>query len=180
MSNDDLQAFEGKVVEVRQGDRSSTEIEQLPVVIVLDRLRSAHNVGNIYRLAEICGIREIITCGYTATPPHPKLAKTARGCDELIATRHMPSAEAATRTLIDEGYHCWGVETVPESPTIWKADFQYPLALILGNEALGISPEVLALCENCVHLPVYGTKNSLNVGNCAAVVLYEIIHRLRG
>jgi tRNA G18 (ribose-2'-O)-methylase SpoU len=149
-----------------------------PIVLVLDRLRSAYNVGNIFRLAEICRLECIITCGYTATPPHPKLEKTARGCDRLVPCRHAESSVAALAELHAAGYHVVGVETAPSAPPVWGGQWPYPVAFVFGNEALGIAPEALAACDSLVRLPVYGSKNSLNVGNCAAVVVYEAIRRL--
>jgi tRNA G18 (ribose-2'-O)-methylase SpoU len=146
-----------------------------PVAIVLDRLRSAFNTGNIFRLAEAVGAKEIITCGYTPTPPHPKLAKTAMGSDGMVACRHAPSSVEAICTLRNEGYaQILAVETTTPSRFPWDWTYRYPLAIILGNEALGIDPEALALCDGTLSLPMFGEKKSINVGNCAAVVLYSI------
>ncbi len=166
-------------IQVSTGDRESPSTEEPhPIVIVLDHLRSAYNVGNIYRLAEITHARKIVTCGYTATPPHPKVEKTARGCDKLVATEHYDCAVSALTALRDEGYQIIGVETVDEAPTVWDLEIAFPVALVFGNEALGIDQDALALCDGFVQLPVYGQKNSMNVSNCAAVVLYRALELL--
>ncbi len=145
-------------------------------VIVLDRLRSVHNTGNIFRLAEAIGAAEIIACGYTPAPPHPKLAKTAMGTDTMVPCRTFATSLEAVEQLRCEGFkQILAVESVPDAPAAWDFDYQFPLALVLGNEALGIMPETIAACDGVVALPMFGDKASINVGNCAAVILYSIV-----
>ncbi len=151
--------------------------EPFPIVVVLDRLRSAFNVGNVFRLAEAARLERIFTCGYTATPPHPKLAKTARGCDELVPTTHCQTTTEALHLLRAQGYTIYGIETVENAELVWDTIFEFPAAFVLGNEALGISPEALALCDHFVRLPSFGQKNSINVGNCGAVVLFAAVQQ---
>lgn len=168
----------GHQPKLRCGDRRvPVWHEPMPVAIVLDHLRSAFNVGNIFRLADAVRVAKIITCGYTPTPPHPKLTKTARGCDALLPTRHMADAAAAVRELRADGYRVYGVDTVRDAPSVWDMDLTFPAAFVFGNEALGVGREALNACDGFVALPCFGTKNSINVGNCAAVVLYEVLRR---
>ena len=144
--------------------------------VVLDKLRSAHNVGNIFRLAEAVGAIEVVCCGYTATPPHPKLEKTAMGTDKTVPCRWFPDGASAILQLKQEGCRRVAVETVVGAVAAW--DFPVPeqdIALVFGNEALGISEEALALCDTFIQLPMFGGKSSINVGNCAAVVLYLLV-----
>ncbi|MEA2013279.1 MAG: TrmH family RNA methyltransferase [Verrucomicrobiota bacterium] len=162
---------------VERGDRQKEAGGRVPIILVLDNLRSAFNVGNIFRIAETAGIKEIITCGYTAHPPHPKLKKTARGCDELVKHRHFEKTIDAIFILKDEGNHITAVETCKNASLVWNADLVLPQAFILGNEALGISEEALSLCDSHVKIPVFGYKNSLNVANCTAVIVYDVIRR---
>ena len=167
------------VVSIVTGDKKQPpDHPRHPIVFVLDRLRSAFNVGNIFRLAEICHIQEVVTCGYTATPPHDKLEKTARGCDKLVPYRHFPDTVQAVHRLKQEGFTVMAVETVADAPTLWDASYTFPLALVLGNEALGVQQDVLDLCDGFIKLPVYGTKNSLNVGNAASAVVYQALREL--
>lgn len=147
--------------------------------IVLDRLRSAHNVGNIFRLADAVGAAEVVCCGYTAAPPHPKLVKTAMGADKTVPFRSFPTAAEALAELKNEGCHAVAVETVPNAVDAWGFEYPEKLALVFGNEALGISEEALALCGSAVSLPMFGTKVSINVGNCAAAVLYMIVAKYK-
>jgi tRNA G18 (ribose-2'-O)-methylase SpoU len=165
-------------VRVRAGDDSvPREADLLPVTVVLDRLRSAHNVGNIFRLVEAVRGDGIVACGYTAMPPHPKLAKTARGCEELVPCQHAETAAEAIRSLQAAGRKVYAVETVEGAESVWDVRFSFPCALVLGNEALGVSPEALALCDGYISLPARGIKNSINVGNCAAVALYAALRQ---
>ncbi|NLG14855.1 MAG: RNA methyltransferase [Lentisphaerae bacterium] len=167
------------MVIVRTGDRLDQELvsAQLPVVVILDRLRSAHNVGNIFRLVEaVCG-EAIAACGYTACPPHEKLAKTAMGSDQLVTCNHYETSAQAILDYRARGYRIYGVETVENATLYCDVDIQFPCALVLGNEALGISDDALSLCDQFVCLPSRGRKNSINVGNCAAVVLYECLRQ---
>ena len=165
-------------IEIRQGDRQSTEHPLLPITLVLDRLRSAHNVGNIFRLADAVNAEEILTCGYTATPPHPKLLKTAMGTDEMVKCRHFDTSLEALTELKNNGYQIIGVETAENAISFNDATINPKTAFVFGNEALGISEEALALCDQFVCLPALGRKNSINVSNCAAVILFDAAHKL--
>ena len=172
---------EGESVEavVRRGDREEplAGSSRLPVVLVLDRLRSAHNVGNLFRVAEATRAEGIVACGYTACPPHPKLEKTARGCDRLVPCETAEAAAEAVRRLKGRGYTVYAVETVEGASPYYAVRYAFPCALVLGNEALGVSEEALALCDGYVSLPALGCKNSINVGNAGAVVLFEALRQ---
>jgi len=149
------------------------------IILVLDRLRSAHNTGNIFRIAEAIGAREIIACGYTPAPPHPKLARTAMGADKLVRCRHADTALTAIRLLREEGTaEILAAEWAPgRSVPAWQRDYRFPLAIVFGNEALGIAPEALAAVDGLVSLPMTGVKSSINVGNAAAAILYAVLAR---
>jgi len=165
-------------IALRSGDSEKARLEKnLPVTIVLDNLRSAYNVGNVFRAAEATRAAGIVTCGYTATPPHVKLQKTARGCDELVPCEHFDTTAEAITTLRGRGLKIYAVETVENSQMYWDAPMELPCAFVLGNEALGISQDTLALCDGFISLPALGRKNSINVGNCAAVILFECARR---
>lgn len=154
-----------------------SERTTFPLVLILDRLRSAFNVGNLFRLAETTGVREVFSCGYTATPPHPKLAKTARGCDCVVPCRHFATGADAVTHARAHGFRAVAVETVAGAPLPWDMALSFPIAFVLGNEALGVSDDALQCCDACVRLPCVGFKNSLNVANCAAAILYETLRQ---
>lgn len=154
------------------------DLSTLPeLVLVLDRLRSAYNTGNIFRVAEALGAG-IVACGYTPCPPHPKLAKTAMGTDLTVPCRHFDTAEAAAAALRDAGYAVWAAE--PGGAEAWEAPVTFPLAVVFGNEALGVSAAVLSGVDGILSLPMYGEKASINVGNAAAAILYAVDARRRG
>ena len=145
------------------------------LIIVLDRLRSAHNVGNIFRIAEALGAAEIIACGYTPAPPHPRLEKTAMGSDKMVPCRCFESSLDAIKALRAEGVQeILAAEPLPGSVPAWKRDYKFPLAVIFGNEALGVHPATLEAVDGMVSLPMHGEKASINVGNAAAAILYAI------
>lgn len=151
-----------------------------PLVIVLDRLRSAHNVGNIFRLAEALGA-EVIGCGATPMPPHPKLERTAMGTDKTVPFRVVPETADAIRLLRQEG-----VKTIlaaepggGRDSEAWRREFTPPVAVIFGNEALGVHPEALKMADGLVSLPMKGSKASINVSNAAAAIMYAVESSLR-
>ena len=150
------------------------------VTLVLDNLRSAYNVGNIFRLAEALRC-DVIACGATPAPPHPVLAKTAMGTDRMVPCRIAPDALEAIRLLRAERCgRVLAVECTPGSVEAWRYRPEaMPLALVLGNEAHGIAPEVLAACDGAISLPMFGRKSSINVGNAAAAVLYALEAKFR-
>lgn len=165
---------------VRQGDATVPRSgEQLPVTLVLDRLRSAFNVGNIFRLADAVRVEQIVACGYTPAPPHPKLSKTGMGSELVVACRTAETAAAALAGLRGSGYTVYGVETAATAVSVWDVQLRFPAVLVFGNEALGITPEALAECDYFISLPALGCKNSINVSNCAAVVVFEALRQWR-
>lgn len=164
---------------LRTADRTAPPVGvvPLPVTLVLARLRSAFNVGNIFRLAEATGAERIMACGYTPAPPHPKLEKTARGTDRRVCCEQRPDLTTALTELRQRGYTIYAVETVDGAKAVWDVALRFPAALVLGNEALGIDADELAACDEVLCLPCRGLKNSVNVANCAAVVLYEALRQ---
>lgn len=140
------------------------------VILVLDRLRSAHNTGNIFRIAEALGA-EIAACGYTPCPPHPKLEKTAMGADKMVKCRHFESSCEAVRILRQEGVKMV-LAAEPGGTGAWEMEYQFPLAIVFGNEALGVAEDTLQCVDGIVSLPMLGEKASINVGNAAAAILY--------
>lgn len=149
-------------------------LPRLPAHLVLDRLRSAWNVGAVFRLADAARAAEVVTCGYTAHPPHEKLAKTALGAERCVPTRHFATTADAVKALQSEGTPVYALELAPRGETLWNVAFPRPVALVLGNEAEGVSQDVLSLCDRVVEIPMYGYKNCINVAAACAVALFEI------
>jgi len=148
-----------------------------PLYLVLDNLRSAFNVGSIFRSADAARLQGLYTCGYTAHPPHPKLDKTALGTLDYIETRHFATTLEAVDYLRGRDVPVWALETTSQSRCYTELDYPHPLALIVGNEALGIDREVLECCDQLVEIPMYGYKNSLNVAAASAVLSFEVLRQ---
>ncbi len=149
----------------------------LPVVLLLHNLRSAFNVGAIFRTAECLQIEKIYLSGYTPTPENPKLRETAMGTDRRIEWQKVDDPFSLLVELKSNDYRIYALETTAEAESIYKADLDFPCCLILGNEALGITEVMLRKADRILRIPVRGWKNSLNVGVAFAVCGYEILRR---
>jgi len=145
------------------------------MVVILSELRSAFNVGSIFRSAECLGIRELWLCGITARPGTTALEKTATGTTDKVDWRGFNTTLEAVETAREQGRTIYALETAWQAVSVFEADFSFPCALVLGNEALGISAEVLLASDAVLALPVQGWKNSLNVGVAFAVCAYQMI-----
>lgn len=167
---------------VRSGDAAIPPAEFLklprrPVHVVLDNLRSAFNVGSFFRLGDAIRVAEVVTCGYTCHPPHHKLEQTALGTTDSVPHRHFATTSEALAALRAGGASIVGVETVRGAGRYDRIEHRLPVALVFGNEALGLSREVLELCDSIIELPVQGYKNSVNVATAGAVVLFDLARR---
>lgn len=156
-------------------DRASCFSKKLlPIVLILDHLRSASNVGNIFRIAEALRIKKIYALGYTPIPPHPKLKKTARQTDRVVEFEARTNGIELLKELKKKGYQIIGVDTFSDCSSIWDSTFSGSLALLFGNEALGINHILLKYCDTFLSVPMFGFKNSINVSNCVSAVLYTL------
>ena len=150
--------------------------EKLPVMVILDNVRSMHNVGSVFRTADAFLLGGVYLCGYTPRPPHRDIQKTALGATESVAWSYYESAEDAVKQLQAGGYRVWAVEQASESTPLHAFA---PLsgektAVVFGNEVEGVAPAVMALCDGVLEIPQWGTKHSLNVSVAAGIVLWEI------
>ncbi|MDE2728940.1 MAG: RNA methyltransferase [Gemmatimonadota bacterium] len=171
--------------EVRSFDAEITKeaydrLPKLPLYFVLDNLRSAFNVGSIFRTCDILRVKGLFLCGYTACPPHAKLEKTALGTIDYVPWRYFETAVDAVECLKDRGIAVWAAETTSKSVSYDAAVFPDELAIVLGNEALGVSRGVLERCDGLVEIPTRGYKNSLNVGSACAVLGFKALETMEG
>ncbi|MBL7719419.1 MAG: RNA methyltransferase [Flavipsychrobacter sp.] len=150
--------------------------DKKPIIIILDDVRSMHNVGSAFRTADAFSAAAIYLCGYTPVPPHRDIHKTALGATETVPWRHFPTTAAAIKAAQQEGYKVYAVEQVHDSIMLnsFRADGQ-PLALVFGNEVAGVNEEALAICEGCIEIPQWGAKHSLNISVSIGVVLWELV-----
>lgn len=151
------------------------KVRRFPIYVILDNLRSAFNVGSIIRTADCALIKKIYFCGITASPPHKKLDKTSLGALPYIQWEYHSSVIEPIRALKRKGIPIVALEVTNQSQILWKADFSLPVALVLGNEALGVSQEALSLADTIVEIPVMGYKNSMNVAVTFGITVYNII-----
>jgi tRNA G18 (ribose-2'-O)-methylase SpoU len=161
-------------------DRKSVEefrqSEKIPVIAVMENIRSAYNVGSIFRTADAFLLEAIYICGYTAYPPHKEIKKTALGAEDTVAWKYFKKTEEAITDLRLLGYKVYAVEQAEES---WKlgsfAVEDDKVAVIFGNEVTGVEQSTITLCDGVIEIPQMGMKHSLNVATAAGVVLWELI-----
>ena len=154
------------------------ESDKIPVIAVLENIRSAYNVGSVFRTADAFLLNGIYICGYTAVPPHKEIKKTALGADESVHWMHFKLIAEAIAALRADGYKIYAIEQVADS--LLLNQFEYSgekIAVIFGNEVTGVDQETIALCDGCIEIPQLGMKHSLNVSVAAGVVLVGIGER---
>jgi 23S rRNA (guanosine2251-2'-O)-methyltransferase len=170
-------SFVGNDPEILRFDGSGRQAETVaphPLTVVLDNLRSAYNVGSIFRTAECVGAKSILLCGITPAPPHPGLLKTAMGTEQRLSWQQFSSTEQAVDLLKKQGIPVIALETTTHAKPLFAYEVTRPVAMIMGNEALGIEEKILALADEVLYIPVCGWKNSLNVSNAFAVAAYRL------
>jgi tRNA G18 (ribose-2'-O)-methylase SpoU len=149
---------------------------KIPIVLVLDNVRSMHNVGSVFRTADAFLIEAIFLCGYTPQPPHRDIQKTALGATETVSWKYFPTTWGAIESLKSDGYEVWAVEQVQGS--IELQDLSYTpgekIALVFGNEADGVQENLIPLCKGAIEIPQMGMKHSLNISVAVGVVLWEL------
>ncbi len=147
-----------------------------PIVIVLDNVRSMHNVGSVFRTADAFLLERICLCGYTPQPPHRDIHKTALGATETVSWAYYPATEQALEALRADGYTLWAVEQVHDSIALQELAFTMDekIALVFGNEAEGVQPSVVQACDGSIEIPQLGMKHSLNISVSVGLVLWEL------
>ena len=151
--------------------------EKLQITVVLDNIRSMHNVGSVFRTADAFLLEAIYLCGYTPRPPHRDIQKTALGATESVHWKYFPSTYEALQLLKQEQYAIYAVEQAEGSVSLRSASqLQLPrLAVVFGNEVEGVQDDVLKRCDGCFEIPQLGMKHSLNISVAAGIVLWELV-----
>jgi tRNA G18 (ribose-2'-O)-methylase SpoU len=155
--------------------------EKFPIVIVLDNVRSMHNVGSVFRTADAFLVNGIWLCGYTPRPPHRDIHKTALGATETVSWHYAERGSHAVDHLKTEGYRIFAVEQVEKSIPLHEFSFDSTdkIAVVFGNEVSGVSADILERCDGFLEIPQFGMKHSLNVSVAAGIVLWELVRRLQ-
>ncbi|MEG1580634.1 MAG: RNA methyltransferase [Bacteroidaceae bacterium] len=151
------------------------DAHKLPLTMVLDDIRSLHNVGSVFRTADAFRIERIMLCGITAQPPMPEIHKTALGAEDSVSWQFIPDAVEAVEALKVQGYTVLAVEQVVGSEKLDKITFDptKKYAFVMGNEVKGVQQSVVDVCHGSLEIPQYGTKHSLNVSVTAGIVMWE-------
>jgi len=154
---------------------------KLPLVVVLDNVRSLHNIGSVFRTCDAFLIEAIYLCGISATPPHKEIHKTALGAEESVEWKYFESGMQAAEHLQSNCYVLWGVEQTQNSVSLEQFTVEHGkrYALVFGNEVHGINQEVIDRCEGCIEIPQFGTKHSFNVSVSAGIVLWEWYRQIK-
>ncbi|MBS1671043.1 MAG: RNA methyltransferase [Bacteroidetes bacterium] len=152
------------------------EAFKTPVVVVLDNIRSMHNVGSVFRTSDAFLIEAICICGFTPQPPHRDIHKTALGATETVDWFYFENTKDAVFALKEKGYCLFAVEQTTTSISLKKfnASNYKKLAVVFGNEVEGVDNEVIKLCEGCIEIPQEGMKHSLNISVAAGIVLWKL------
>ena len=157
------------------------EADKLPLVVVLDDIRSLHNIGSVFRTADAFRIECIYLCGITATPPHPEMHKTALGAEFTVDWKYVNNAVETVDNLRSEGYVVYSVEQAEGSIMLDELtlDRSKKYAVVMGNEVKGVQQEVIDHSDGCIEIPQYGTKHSLNVSVTEGIVIWDLFKKLK-
>ncbi|MBN8880283.1 MAG: RNA methyltransferase [Sphingobacteriales bacterium] len=164
-------------------DRKSVEefrqSEKTPIIVVLENIRSAYNVGSVFRTADAFLVEAIYIIGYSAKPPHKEIKKTALGAEETVNWRHFSTTAEAISQLREDGYTIYAIEQAEGSRALQAITpaLDEKIAVVLGNEVTGVEQSTIHLCDACVEIPQLGMKHSLNIATAAGVVLWELVRR---
>lgn len=152
------------------------EAPKLPLIVVLDDVRSLHNVGSVFRSGDAFRVEAVYLCGITATPPHPEIHKTALGGEDSVAWHYFATATEAVESLHNDGFFVYSIEQVEGSTKLQnlQLDTDKRYAVVLGNEVKGVHQEVVDMSDGCLEIPQFGTKHSLNVSVTAGMVIWEV------
>ncbi len=172
-------------LENRELDRKSVEAfkeaDKMPIIIVLDDIRSLHNIGSVFRTADAFLIEKIYLCGITATPPNKEINKTALGATETVTWEHNSDVLEVIENLKKEKVTVLAIEQVESA--VFLQDFTIEkdkkYALVFGNEVHGVSQEAVAVCDGCIEIPQLGTKHSLNISVSAGIVVWDLFKKMK-
>ncbi len=176
--------MEHRKLKITELNRISAEefkmADKLPLVVVLDNVRSLHNIGSVFRTSDAFRVECIYLCGITATPPHPEMHKTALGAEFTVDWKYVNNAVEAVDNLRREGYIVYAVEQAENSIMLENMRLEQGkrYAVVLGNEVKGVQQEVIDHSDGCIEIPQYGTKHSLNVSVTAGIVIWDLFKQL--
>ena len=165
------------------------EAPKMPLIVVLDDVRSMYNIGSVFRTSDAFRVEAVYLCGITARPPHPEIHKTALGGEDSVTWRYFATAQEAVEELHRNNYHVFAIEQcegstllqelkIDNSPSSFLLPPSSKYAVVFGNEVKGVHQEVVDLCDGCIEIPQFGTKHSMNVSVTAGIVIWEFARQL--
>jgi 23S rRNA (guanosine2251-2'-O)-methyltransferase len=156
------------------------QTKKTPLVVVLDNVRSLHNVGSVFRTGDAFLIEAVYLCGITSTPPHPEIHKTALGAEDAVEWKYFDDAYEAVAHLKSEGYMVYAIEQAEGSTMLPDLNLamNQKIAVVFGNEVKGVQQKVIDNCQGCIEIPQYGTKHSLNVSVTGGIIIWELFKKL--
>jgi len=175
MSHQDSPASSAPV----RSQASGNETLHLPVAVLLDNVRSMYNVGAFFRAADGVGLQRLCLCGITAHPPKKAISKTALGAEETVPWEHDWDAIRIAEALRRNGFQLAAIETASHSVDLFDWQPRFPVCVAFGNEVEGLHPQLLAMADTHVRIPMRGQKRSLNVATAGGIVLYELLRKYR-
>ena len=148
---------------------------KMPLVIVLDNVRSLNNIGSVFRTSDAFRVESIYLCGISSPPPSPEIHKTALGAEDSVDWKYFEDTHQAIRELQQLGYCVLAIEQCEGSTMLnqWEPDFSHRYAIVMGNEVKGVQQTVVDICDGCIEIPQYGTKHSLNVSVTTGIVIWD-------
>lgn len=154
--------------------------EKTPLILVLDDIRSLHNIGSVFRTADAFLVEKIILCGITATPPNKEIHKTALGATETVSWEHHENVLEVIENLKKENVLTLAIEQVESAVFLqdFKVETNQKYALVFGNEVYGVAQEAVAICDGCIEIPQLGTKHSLNIAVSAGIVVWDLFQKI--
>lgn len=158
------------------------ETPKIPVIVVLDNIRSLNNIGSVFRTADAFCIQKIYLCGITATPPHKEIHKTALGATESVEWEYVQDITTLVENLRQRQVEVIAIEQVEDAVSLeyFSPKKGVTYALIFGNEVEGVQQSVVSLCQRAIEIPQYGTKHSLNIAVSAGILLWDFSYKIRG
>ena len=157
------------------------ESKKIPLIVVLDHVRSLNNVGSVFRTSDAFRVEAIYLCGITATPPHPEMHKTALGAEYTVDWKYFKRTQDAVNELHNDGYTVLAIEQCAGSTLLDELVLEKgrKYAIVLGNEVKGVQQEVVDQCDGCIEIPQFGTKHSLNVSVTAGILVWEFARKMK-
>ena len=163
----------------RKSIEAFKQAKKTPLILVLDDIRSLHNIGSVFRTADAFLIEKIYLCGITATPPNKEIHKTALGATETVVWEHYENVLTVIEKLKADDVMTLAIEQVESAVFLQNFEIQKEkkYALVFGNEVHGVSQEAVALCDGCIEIPQLGTKHSLNIAVSAGIVVWDLFKK---